>query len=218
MRFDLHFHTVYSDGTASPQVMIKMIQNRGLDGFSVTDHDTVGDVDLYQKLARKYDLLYVCGIEITTEKGHLLAYCPPDAADILEKLNLFQPLEFYVKQAENSPVILAPAHPFDYFRHGMGSVLFDHPWSALETFNGSTVFPFSNRKAEKAAQILHLPGIGGSDAHTKYYVGLTYTYTKKVSSAEEFLHEIKKGRTSTGGQHLNIFQFSRRILKSKILK
>ncbi|KYK36107.1 MAG: hypothetical protein AYK19_09510 [Theionarchaea archaeon DG-70-1] len=217
MKADLHFHTTVSDGIASPEVMIKMVKKRGLTGFSVTDHDKTGNIHEYTRLARKYDLLYVSGMEITSERGHLLAYCLPEEAEVLQKFRPFQPIEYYVEKAEECNVVLSPAHPFDYFRHGMGTNIFYHKWSALETFNGSTVFPFSNRRAQKAARTLNLPEIAGSDAHTHYYVGLTYTEAE-ASCAEELLTKIKKGETSVGGKHLNVFQFSRRMFKSKILK
>lgn len=217
MKIDLHFHTTRSDGMASPDIMIKVVKKRGLDGFSVTDHDTAGDVRHYRELARKYSLLYICGIEITTAEGHLLGYCTPDRAEILKEFKPLQPVEYYIERSEDVNVLLVPAHPFDYFRHGMGNTIFEYHWSALETFNGSTVFPFSNRRAEKAAEILNLPEIGGSDAHTRYYVGLAYTEAE-ASIPEELLDQIKKGHTTVGGKHLNMFQFSRRLVKSKILK
>lgn len=217
MRADLHFHTIISDGTASAEVMVKIIKKRGLDGFSVTDHDHPGNVQEYTRLARKYDLVYVSGMEITSQKGHILVYCLPEEAEILKEFTPFQPIAYYVEKAQEYRVVLSPAHPFDYFRHGMGTTIFDYTWSAVETFNGSTVFPFSNRRAQKAAKALNLPEIGGSDAHTEYYVGFTYTEAD-ASSAEELLTKIKKGDTSVGGNHLNVFQFSRRMLKSKIFK
>ncbi len=217
MRIDLHFHTTCSDGMASPDIMVKMVKKRGLDGFSVADHDTAGDVRHYQELARKYKLLYISGIEITTVKGHLLGYCTPDTAEILKEFKPLQPMEYYLEKGNDSNVLLVPAHPFDYFRHGMGNTIFEYQWSALETFNGSTVFPFSNRRAKKAADILNLPEIGGSDAHTRYYVGLAYTVAEAFTAAD-LLDQIKKGHTSVGGKHLTMFQFSRRLLKSKIFK
>jgi predicted metal-dependent phosphoesterase TrpH len=217
MKFDLHFHTTVSDGSAAPEVMIKMIRKRGLDGFSVTDHDNPGNAKEYQRLAAKYDLIYVGGMEITAREGHLLVYTPPETAHVLREFEPFCTIQHHIEKAERLNVILAPAHPFDYFRHGMGKIIFQGKWSALETFNGSTVFPFANRRAQKAARTLNLPEIGGSDAHTPYYVGFAYTEAE-ASCAEDLFAKIKKRETTIGGAHLNPFQFSRRILKSKILK
>lgn len=210
MKFDLHFHTTVSDGAAPAEVMISLIKKRGLDGFSVTDHDSPGHIQKYRKLARKYDLVYVSGMEITADKGHILVYCLPDTAEILKEFGPFKPIQYYVEKAKDLDVIIAPAHPFDYFRHGMGTTIFTYTWDAVETFNGSTVFPFANRRAQKVAKTLHVPEIGGTDAHTVYYVGSAYTEAD-VSDAEELLTSIRKGKTSVGGNHINPVQFSCRI-------
>ena len=138
-------------------------------------------------------------------------------AEVLKEFKPLQPMEYYLEMGKDFNVLLVPAHPFDYFRHGMGNTIFEYQWAALETFNGSTVFPFSNRRAKKAADILNLPEIGGSDAHTRYGVGLTYTEVEAFT-ATDLLNQVKKGHTSVGGKHLTMFQFSRRLLKSKIFK
>jgi predicted metal-dependent phosphoesterase TrpH len=215
MKVDLHFHTTASDGTEPAEVMVSLVKKRGLDGFSVTDHDTPGDIPKYRELARKYDLIYVSGMEITTDKGHVLAYCLPDEAEVFREFKPFNSLQYYVEKAKEHNVIIAPAHPFDYFRHGMGNHLFAYTWDAVETYNGSTVFPFANRRAHKAAQTLGVPEIGGTDAHTQYYVGLAYTEAD-ASTAEELLTAIRKGKTVVGGIHITPVQFSRRIFRSKI--
>ena len=217
MKADLHFHTTYSDGTASPEIMVSMVKKRGLDAFSITDHDIPGDIPAYERLARKNGLVYVSGMEVTADKGHILVYCLPGNAEILREFKPFNPIQYYIEKANACNAVIAPAHPFDYFRHGMGTIVSTYSWTAFETFNGSTVFPFSNRRAQKAARTLGIPEIGGSDAHTRYYVGLAYTEAE-ASTAEELLDTIRRGETSVGGSHLNVFQFSRRILISKIFK
>jgi hypothetical protein len=217
MKFDLHFHTTASDGVASPEKMITMLRSRGLDGFSITDHDTVGDPETYQILAKRYGLIFVCGIEITAREGHLLAYCGPKEIGTLKEFKPGEPVSFYVDACAQADIIISPAHPFDYFRHGIGNLVYQYRWSALETFNGSTVFPFSNKKAEQAAERLTLPQIGGSDAHTHHYVGFAYTEAD-AHTGDELLKKIQENKTSVGGNHLNIFQFTRRMLEIKILK
>lgn len=217
MKIDLHFHTTVSDGVATPEEMVKKIKKRGLDGFSVTDHDTPGDIDFYQNLAEKYSMVHIAGMEITALEGHILVYTLPENADILSSISPLNPVKHYIDLAKSCNIIVSPAHPFDYFRHGIGSTLFDYSWGAVETFNGSTVFPFANKRASKAAHSLSLPVIGGSDAHTVNYVGFAYTHAD-AGTAEEFFTKIKTRKTAVGGTHLNVIQFSRRIISSKILK
>ncbi|MGC1119935.1 MAG: PHP domain-containing protein [Candidatus Methanofastidiosia archaeon] len=217
MKLDLHLHTTVSDGTASPEEMVAVISRRGVDGFSITDHDTPGDAAEYEALAQKYGLVYIPGIEITTQVGHLLVYTVPENSDILGEFEILKPLSYYVSKAATTDSILSPAHPFDYFRHGMGSQIYGYTWTALETFNGSTVFPFANRRAHAAAERLHLPETGGSDAHTIYYVGKAYTEVE-ASTPQEVITKIKEGACAAGGVHIGPLQFTRRILKSKMFK
>lgn len=217
MKLDLHVHTTVSDGTASPEEMVAAMSRRGMNGFSITDHDTSGDTEDYEILARDYGMTYLPGIEVTTRVGHLLIYTTPDNGSMLGELEISKPLSYYVSRAADADVILSPAHPFDYFRHGMGKEVYDYTWDALETFNGSTVFPFANRRAHTAAVTLHLPGIGGSDAHTVNYVGKAFTVVE-ASTPQDVIARIRKGLCAVGGVHVSLLQFSSRILKSKIFK
>ncbi|MCI5211490.1 MAG: PHP domain-containing protein, partial [Candidatus Electrothrix sp. ATG2] len=45
MCIELHTHSVYSDGTATPGELVRMAVDRKLRGFSLTDHDTVEGVE-----------------------------------------------------------------------------------------------------------------------------------------------------------------------------
>ena len=54
MKFaDLHLHTIFSDGTYTPQELISESIRSGLSAIAVVDHDTVGD------RARRYALRFV---------------------------------------------------------------------------------------------------------------------------------------------------------------
>lgn len=44
MPSDLHTHTIFSDGTYSPEELVAMAKNIGLSYFAITDHDTVDGV------------------------------------------------------------------------------------------------------------------------------------------------------------------------------
>jgi len=80
--YDLHVHSTFSDGTLSPQSLIKKAIAQGLVGISITDHDTLDGVEetiTYIKFAAlKID--YVPGIELNTEpeeegnEVHILGY------------------------------------------------------------------------------------------------------------------------------------------------
>lgn len=77
-RIDLHMHTTASDGTYSPEEIVKAIKEEGIDIFSITDHDTIENISVIKKLAEKEGLNFIPGVEISTlyeeEIFHILAY------------------------------------------------------------------------------------------------------------------------------------------------
>ena len=82
MRYDLHCHSFYSDGTCSPKELIEKAKAEGLAGLSITDHDT------FQAYFDVKDcgLRIIPGIEVSAEfEGksiHVLGYSfDPNDAD-----------------------------------------------------------------------------------------------------------------------------------------
>lgn len=75
---DLHIHTNASDGDLSPKQVIKKVKSKGLETFSITDHDTITGYLDAKKSADEEDLELIPGVEISTvwEKReiHVLAY------------------------------------------------------------------------------------------------------------------------------------------------
>lgn len=80
-RADLHCHTTCSDGTYSPVDLVKLAHETGLNGLSITDHDTVEAYKSALPAARNYDLPLVSGVEFSAvhrqHSVHILAYSFP---------------------------------------------------------------------------------------------------------------------------------------------
>lgn len=76
--FDLHTHSVCSDGTTRPAAVAEEAAELGLEGFSLTDHDTIIGWDEAREAARGAGIDFLPGIEITTKfrgsSRHLLGY------------------------------------------------------------------------------------------------------------------------------------------------
>jgi 3',5'-nucleoside bisphosphate phosphatase len=75
--YDLHTHSTFSDGTASPAENVRLAIERRLDGLAVTDHDTSDGVP--EALAEAADdLRIVPGLELSAEHDgaslHILGY------------------------------------------------------------------------------------------------------------------------------------------------
>ena len=79
-RADLHLHTRHSDGTFTPEEVVRRAGARGLGAIAITDHDTLAGFAPARDAARTLApaLEVVSGVEITSEyRGaelHLLAY------------------------------------------------------------------------------------------------------------------------------------------------
>ncbi|MBJ7449962.1 MAG: PHP domain-containing protein [Parachlamydiales bacterium] len=77
-RADMHCHTTCSDGTFTPQELLKHAHDRSLQGLSITDHDTVESYLEALPIAESLGIQLVSGVEFSTmHQGvsvHVLAY------------------------------------------------------------------------------------------------------------------------------------------------
>jgi hypothetical protein len=75
---DLHTHTTYSDGRATPAELVEAAEARGLSALAVTDHDTVDAWPDVQAAARRCGIELLTGVELSVvddgEEVHLLGY------------------------------------------------------------------------------------------------------------------------------------------------
>ena len=75
---DLHVHTYYSDGTNSPEAVVRLAREIGVDTIAITDHDGIGGIPEAMAAGRKYGVTVIPGIEISvTNIGgnmHILGY------------------------------------------------------------------------------------------------------------------------------------------------
>ena len=85
--FDLHMHSVYSDGSQSVQTLIAEARERGLSGIAVPDHDSLRQLSSVRAEARKMGFPVIAGVEAscidaeTGRKIHILCYGLAATAD-----------------------------------------------------------------------------------------------------------------------------------------
>lgn len=89
--YDLHTHSLISDGTTRPAEIAAEAAALGLAGFSLTDHDTIDGWDEARAAAAEGGIDFVPGIEITTKydwkSRHLLGYgIDPAAGELFAAL------------------------------------------------------------------------------------------------------------------------------------
>jgi len=92
---DLHMHTHFSDGTDSPQEVVKEAHERGLSCIAITDHDTVDGIEQTIKEGQKVGLEVITGIELSSEINgkdiHMLGYLfDYRDSELIEKISHMQ--------------------------------------------------------------------------------------------------------------------------------
>jgi hypothetical protein len=77
-RADLHCHSQCSDGTLSPEDLVRHAVEIGLQGLSITDHDTINAYDRIIPLVNELGLQLLSGVEFScfhkNNSIHILAY------------------------------------------------------------------------------------------------------------------------------------------------
>ncbi len=83
---DLHGHSFFSDGKASPEAYVAARAERGLEVIALSDHDTLAGVPRAAAAAAEHGLVLVPAMEVSSfihfgdpdaEQIHILAYFPP---------------------------------------------------------------------------------------------------------------------------------------------
>ncbi len=93
IKIDLHMHTTISDGTDTPGQLLEYVREKGLQLFSVTDHDAVkGSLQIPEYL-REGDPKFLTGVEFsckdredTKKKYHILGYGYDPESESMRKL------------------------------------------------------------------------------------------------------------------------------------
>lgn len=73
---DLHTHSTYSDGTFTPDELLREASRLGLSALALTDHDTIDGVAEFMELGKRYGVFTVPGVEISVDSklpnnGHM---------------------------------------------------------------------------------------------------------------------------------------------------
>lgn len=86
---DLHGHTIFSDGRATPEDYVQFRAELGLEVIAISDHDTFAGVPRAAAAARTLGVTLLPAMEVTSfvhfgtpraEQVHVLAYFPPGRA------------------------------------------------------------------------------------------------------------------------------------------
>jgi predicted metal-dependent phosphoesterase TrpH len=202
----MHVHTNVGsyDSNLSPLELIQKGKASGLDGVVVTEHDRGWDIDLARQLGREHDFLILCGMEVSTDLGHILVY------GLNEYVSGIIYAETLRKVVDSVGGIMFAAHPYR-----KAFIQTNGRWDApkptltvqeaadrtlvqlvdgLEIYNGATG-ERENGLAMAVGDYVGLRGIGGSDAHSDLGLGCCVTeFARRVRTEAELIEELRAGR------------------------
>lgn len=92
-KIDLHMHSTVSDGTDTPEELLRNVKAAGIDLFALTDHDAIKGFGMIRDIRGPEDPLLLSGVEFSCqdEKGkyHILGYhYDPDGASIRQVVEM----------------------------------------------------------------------------------------------------------------------------------
>jgi predicted metal-dependent phosphoesterase TrpH len=202
----MHVHTTVGsyDSSLSLLDLIHCGKAAGLDGAVITEHDRGWDRDLARQLTHEHEFLILCGMEVTTDLGHILVY------GLEEYVSGILYAETLRKVVDKIGAVMFAAHPYrkafanPHGRWGAPQPVLTVRQAAdrsivqcvdgLEIYNGATG-DRENAMAVAVRDHVGLHGIGGSDAHSEHGLGCCATeFERSIRDERELIEELRAGR------------------------
>lgn len=190
--FELHCHSTYSkgrrvtwEGLATPREMVRAAKANGLGGIALTDHNTIGGLKEASEEAKAQGIIFIPGIEVSTQTGHIIAL------GISEHIREKQTLDATLDEIKSQGGISIAAHPFDIYNNGVKHAM--SKTDAVEVFNSLSLDRLSNSFCKKQAEKLGLSTVSGSDAHAPSMIGLARNIIE-ADDLDSALKAIKAGK------------------------
>lgn len=210
LKLDLHIHSQYSeDATGTPKELIRFLKKKGINGMSITDHNTVKGSLEALKICPK-DFIVIPGSEISATEGHVIGL------NIKEKIAPKQSVEITIEKIIDQGGIPIIPHVYRNMSGIKTRILYSisNSIKVIEVFNSCSQ-PKTNLKMAKIAKKNNLGGTGGSDTHEPKYAGFGYTVVNSNDlSLDSIISEINN--KNTWGEGISLpFEYRRnRLIKS----
>ena len=210
---DLHLHTNRgsADSNLAPRDLVERAKAIGIGAVCITEHDTMWDLGEVGQMAREAGVLFLRGMEVTTDMGHIGVFGFDAYLGGIYKLSELR------RVADEKGAVLIANHPFRYKLDARFSFMNNdhepideaHPErasgleifrmvDAVEALNGACSEE-ENVFALKVADLLGLAVVAGSDSHSASSVGcVTTLFPGPISTEGELIEAIRERRTRAG--------------------
>jgi len=208
MRCDLHVHTTASgmcniplmdricrECYNDPRALYLLLKRRGMDFVTVTDHDSI---DAVEQLRHHPDFFLSEEVTCHTPSGtelHMGVYGIGEA-DHVQFERRRDDLPALVSYLNERKLFFSINHVFSSLtgpRTDSDFSFFEEFFPGMEVLNGQ-MLETSNRAATELARRWQKAPVAGSDAHTLYSLGRTFTEVPAARTMAEFLAGLSAGR------------------------
>lgn len=217
LKFELHTHTLHSDGGFTPRELVESAKKHGYYGIALTDHNTTSGCDEAVECGKRLGVLVIPGIEWTTFYGHVVVLGGKSQVDwrSITRSNVVDK----IREAQAAGDVVGIAHPYRVGypvctggRNTFPVDIFEH-LDFYEVISGE-IEDETNRRAQEEYRLINerygISAVYGRDWHrdidnigSKY--GATYLLSDKENiGVEEALFLIKTGKTLVGTRENDI--------------
>jgi predicted metal-dependent phosphoesterase TrpH len=205
LRIDLHVHTWPKSQCSkiNPEDLVSEARRIGLDGFCLTEHQSLWDLEEIARLAGESGITILRGNEITTAQGDVLVF------GLYKDIRGIITAEELHREVREAGAFSIAAHPFRGFKvFGFGQLDMSIEQAskkkilqfvdAVEVKNGR-VTDQENDVALNVSKRLDLLATAGSDAHELDALGTWIVdFKTDIQSENDLVSELRKGQYTIG--------------------
>jgi predicted metal-dependent phosphoesterase TrpH len=213
---DLHLHTNRgsADSNLSLKDMVERAHALGIGGVCITEHDNAWNLRELEPLTAETGVIYLRGMEVTTEMGHVGVFGLTEYVGGIYKLRELRKVvdQFGGVMIANHPFRYKLDPRFSFMNADAEAIDMEHPeraaqleimqvCDAVEVLNGACSEE-ENLFALKVARCLGLAEVAGSDSHSANSLGCVTTLLSEPVRNERDLIDLIKARKSRAGRGL----------------
>lgn len=196
-----------------PEALYEALKRRGMDLVTVTDHDSI---DAAEALRTHPDFFLSEEVTCHAPSGaelHVGVYDIDERQhrELQRRRDDLYSLAAYLNEQR---LLFSVNHAFSALtgrRYAADFELFADLFPAMETCNG-TLPRRSNRHASRMAAMTGQASLAGSDAHTPFEAGATYTEVGGAADKTSFLAGLRNGAGIAHGESGSFFKLTRDVI------
>ncbi len=189
--FDMHTHSSDRsfDSGARAEVLAEQAALRGLDGFVLTEHNSLWADSDVRRLSEAFEVTVLRGMELGTDIGHVLVYGLDRYAPELLLITRLREIVC----SEGAAMVLAHPMRAHNGRHPSWSDL-PYWFEAIEAVNGDNSDSTDGYYMRLAADN-GVATVGGSDAHSREAIGRVATaFPEPITEVADLVQLLVDGR------------------------